>query len=306
MTNQLQTLLVLPRLRRSESLAAIISQGGPLPEEQVWNVVDKLLERLETLHAQGKCHRVFSSTTIGIDASGELEIASTDAPLSISELVRLHVPLPSCLRHEFELVIPANECDAATVLSHAGFAASGAALDLFQVAVLTIRLIFDVDAEKFLASPCLDETLSPELSRILRGLLIANDKGLWKPKVLRGSLPGAANNPPSEEPETHAPESESRLPVETIQPTKECNCTSANSQELAPEPVEEKLPGTHAWPDLTPAAFAPNLTPPPTTALDAAPPKVKARPSLVVVGIAVLAVLALIGATAVLFSIRSN
>src|SRR5262245_42448558 len=98
MTNQLQTRRVLPRLRQSESLGAIISQGGPLPEEQVWSVIDKLLQRLEILHSQDKCHRCFSLSTIGIDASGELEIASTDAALSISDLVRLHTPLPSCLR----------------------------------------------------------------------------------------------------------------------------------------------------------------------------------------------------------------
>src|SRR5215467_4352451 len=99
MSSQVHSRRALPRLRHSESLATIISQGGPLPEEQVWLILDQLLKNLEQTHEQGKCHRCFSLSTIGFDSAGELEIASAEAPLTISELIRLHAPLPSTLRH---------------------------------------------------------------------------------------------------------------------------------------------------------------------------------------------------------------
>ncbi len=211
MASQVQSRRALPRLRKSESLSAILSQAGPLPEEQVWSVVDQLLQYLETTHQQGRCHRCFSLTTIGIDAAGELEIAASEAPFSISELVRLHSPLPSCLRHEFDLVLPPSTNDASIALAHAGFGGDGVALDLFQVAVLTIRLVFDVDGERFLASPCLQETLSPDLCRLLRGILSTDRQIQTQAKLLRAHLPGA-EPPPSEPVE---PEAELETPLAT-------------------------------------------------------------------------------------------
>jgi hypothetical protein len=183
--------IALPRLRRSESLSTIISQGGPLPEEQIWAVIDQLLAYLEGLHQAGKCHRCFSLTSVGFDSAGELEIASSEASLTISELVRLHAPLPSCLRHEFDLIVPRDVRDTAIALSHAGFSGDGVALDLFQVAVLTIRLIFDVDGEKFLASPCLQETLPPDLAESLRAILLTAAEAPRHAHQLRSVLPGA-------------------------------------------------------------------------------------------------------------------
>lgn len=190
MTSQVQSRRNLPRLRKSESLSAILSQGGPLPEEQVWSVIDQLLRYLETAHEQGKCHRCFSLSAIGIDASGELEIASTESPLSISDLVRLHVPLPSCLRHEFDLVLPAGVNDASIAMAHAGFGGNAEALDLYQIAVLTIRLVFDVDAERFLASPCSQETLPFDLCQLLKTILAADRQMHVTARELRLCLPG--------------------------------------------------------------------------------------------------------------------
>lgn len=192
MSSPVQTRRALPRLRRSESLATIISQGGPLPEEQVWAILDQLLSNLEQTHSQGKCHRSFSLNTIGVDSAGELEIASTESPLTISELIRLHAPLPSSLRHEFDLVVPGNLRDATIELSHAGFGADAKALDLFQIAVLVVKLMFDVDGEKFLASPCLQETLPQQFCGSLKRLLSVDAQSMVNAKQLRGQLPGAA------------------------------------------------------------------------------------------------------------------
>lgn len=242
MSNQLQTRRVLPRLRQSESLGAIVSQGGPLPEEQVWSVVDKLLHWLELLHSQGKCHRCFSLSTIGIDAAGELEIATTDAALSISDLVRLHAPLPSCLRHEFDLVLSSSERDAAIALAHAGFGGNAAALDLFQVAVLTVRLIFDVDGEKFLASPCLQETLTPALCKVLKGLLAADQQVQAHPRTFRTLLPGATTE--MQEAANEAPEYPTEGSIASVQeiaavepPVAECNCSRIPSEANISGPI---------------------------------------------------------------------
>jgi hypothetical protein len=270
MSSQVQSRRALPRLRHSESLSTIISQGGPLPEEQVWAILDQLLANLEQTHAQGKCHRCFSLSTIGVDSAGELEIASTDVPLTISDLIRLHSPLPSALRHEFELVIPRNSSDAAISLAHAGFGADGAALDLFQIAVLAVRLVFDVDGEKFLASPCLQETLPPALCGSLKSLLSIDPQFAFQAKHLRAQLPGASppaeetpeprfesqENPPTVVPESLSPQIETAAPLSTL--TTEIQSVAEN----APlDPSQQPLPALEPpppYPTEPTAAFETN------------------------------------------------
>lgn len=190
MASPVQSKSALPRLRRSESLANILAQGGPLPEEQIWGLLDQLLRYLEDLHQKGRCHRSFSLYTIGFDDAGDLEIAGSDGALTVSDLLRLHVPLPSALRHEFALAVPPAMHDATVALSHAGFDGNGESLDLFEVASLLIRLLFDVNGEKFLASPCLQETLPPPLAHALCAILAADRQVHMTAGALRRLLPG--------------------------------------------------------------------------------------------------------------------
>lgn len=261
MSSQVQSRRASPKLQHSESLASIISQAGPLPEEQVWSVIDQLLQRAELLHGQGKCHRCFSLSTIGIDASGELEIGSTDSALSISEIVRLHAPLPSCLRHEFDLVLPCSSSDASISLAHAGFGGDSAALDLFQIAVLTIKLIFDVDSEKFLASPCLHETLSPELCQTLKQRLAADGPSSSEARAFRAALPGAViETSPAEfeqmEPEELIHPSETPMPGLVVEHHGDTEVHPATIAELPSEIVPFSSPLIAKEADSTPVTLA--------------------------------------------------
>lgn len=274
MSSQVQSRRASPKLQHSESLASIISQAGPLPEEQVWSVIDQLLQRAESLHEQGKCHRCFSLSTIGIDASGELEIATTDSALSISEIVRLHAPLPSCLRHEFDLVLPRSSSDASISLSHAGFGGDATALDLFQIAVLAIKLIFDVDSEKFLASPCLHETLSPELCQTLKQRLSANGPSPSEARAFRALLPGAMFETTPIDVKQTEPE-ELITPSETPEP--ELVVEHHSESEIHPVTVAESPPET-----------VPISTLPIATAVDAIP-TLRDSDALAVVGSPTLA-----------------
>lgn len=269
-----------------------------MPEEQVWAVIDQLLGRLEELHAQGKCHRSFSLSTVGIDASGELEIAATDAALSISDLVRLHAPLPSTLRHEFELVIPAHSNDAAIALANAGFSGDGISLDLFQVAVLTIRLIFDVEGEKFLSSPCLQETLSPDLRQMLRQLLAAEKQEPSQARCFRALLPGAIVFSPEA---TSASHSMGRIEEEapSILATEDTLLeTEADSPRMSSTSCEHPVAMIESEPLSTgtgDSTIAPLVSP--TTSLSGRiedAPKSNSRYQTIVIGI-VLFVVALLG-----------
>lgn len=192
----------MPQARDAGLLSRILQARGVLPPAEALSVLRQLLEAIGRLHQSGRIHRAIRPDAVSIDAAGTVTL---DNAAPVVEFLGHDADPDSCppeVQPTAPLALPADAAAARKILLQAGIHVSPARFDVYQLAVLLVRMLTGQSVDVFLRSPRVKSQVPAELIGPIVGALgFAEAERITEVSVLAAALAasrlsGAAETPP--------------------------------------------------------------------------------------------------------------